>query len=174
MVILLIKQSLGLSNPFEDFTGNVTRITSILYSMQSDVKAANFKKVNEKGEAIKRIVGLPIASNSQCLIKLIEKKHAKIAALPHSGERIQLETMERDMNKALHFFIDYVLGVIAIAQQLSKQQEKQSNPLLLTKIRDALHFAEKMRARCHIQVQAYKKAPRTIAAPVARVYRKAA
>lgn len=168
MVIDLIKQTLGLSNPFEDFTSNITRITSILYSMQSDVKAANFKKVKEKGEAIKRIVGLPIASNSQCLIKLIEKKHAKIVALPHSGERIQLETMERDMGKALHFFIGYVLEVTAIAHELSKHVQKQGNPLLLTKIRDALHFAEKMRARCHIQVQAYKRAPRTVAPSVVK------
>ncbi|MEK6920777.1 MAG: hypothetical protein AABX82_02750 [Nanoarchaeota archaeon] len=161
MVIQFIKQTLGLSNPFEDFTSNVTRTTSILYGMQSDAKAVHFKRVKEKGEAIKRIVGLPIASNNQCLIKLIEKKHAKIAALPHSGERIQLETMERDMSKALHFFIEYVLEVTAIARELDKHQQKQSNPLLLTKIRNALHFAEKMRARCHIQVQAYKKAPRT-------------
>src|SRR3989338_4784035 len=127
MVIHLIKQTLGLSSPFEDFTSNITRITSILYSMQSDANAANFKIIKEKGEAIKRIIGLPIASNSQCLIKLIEKKHAKIASLPHSGERIQLETMERDMSKALHFFIGYVLEVTAIAQELSKHVQKQSN-----------------------------------------------
>ena len=142
--------------------------------MQSDANAANFKIIKEKGEAIKRIIGLPIASNSQCLIKLIEKKHAKIASLPHSGERIQLETMERDMSKALHFFIGYVLEVTAIAQELSKHVQKQSNPLLLTKIRDSLHFAEKMRARCHIQVQAYKKAPRTVAPSVARIHKRAA
>jgi hypothetical protein len=161
MVIHIIKQTLGISSPFEDFTSNITRITSILYSMQSDVKAAQFKAVHEKAEAIKRLIGLPVASNSQCLIKLIQKKHTKIAALPHSGERIQLETMERDMGKALHFFIGYVLEVTAIAHELDKQHQKQSNSLLLAKIRDALHFAEKMRARCHIQVQAYKKAPRT-------------
>ncbi len=74
MVIQLFKQVLGISNPYYDFTANITRISAILSSMEDNAKAANYGVVKEKTEAIKRMIGIPVASNSQCLIRLMQKK----------------------------------------------------------------------------------------------------
>ncbi len=163
MVINFIKQTLGISNPFSDFTSNITRIASILYSMQADANVANFRAVKEKIEAIKRMMGLPVTSNSQCLIKLSGKKGREIVKLPHSGKRVQLETMERDMRKALHFLINDVVRIDAMTNELQKHRQKQGNAVMATNIKDALHFAEKMRARSHIQVKAYNTAHKRVA-----------
>lgn len=162
MVINLIKQIMGISDPFHDFTGNITRVASILYTMQHDAKAANFNTVQEKSEAIKRLIGIPVASNSQCLLKLSQKKHTAMIALPHSGEKMQLETMQRDMRQALHYMVREILSISGMAQHLARQNYKQSYPELNARITYAQHFAEKMRARSHIQLQAYKKAPKKI------------
>ncbi|MBI5073034.1 hypothetical protein HZA99_04405 [Candidatus Woesearchaeota archaeon] len=160
MVIHFIKQIFGVSDPFHDFTSNITRVASILYTMQSDAKHANFKTIEEKADALKRLVGVPVASNSQCLLKLAQKKHAVMAALPHSGEKMQLETMQRDMHQALHYLVREILHIFGMSQHLAKQNHKQPYAELNERITYAQHFAEKMRARSHIQLQAYRKAPK--------------
>ena len=162
MVIHFIKQILGVSNPYQDFTANMTRVASILYTMQHDAKSAKFQNVVEKAEALKRIIGLPVASNSQCLLKLAQEKHAAMAHLPHSGEKMQLETMEQDMHKALHHFIKEILHISGMTQHLIKQNHEHPVAELSSRITYAQHFAEKMRARSHIQMQAYAKAPRKV------------
>ncbi len=164
MVINLIKQIFGISDPFADFASNITRVASILYTMQYDAKAANFRSVEEKADAIKRMIGVPVASNSQCLLKLAQKKHAAMTVLPHSGEKMQIETMQRDMHQALHHMVREILHISGMAQHLAKQNSKKPYSELNERITYAQHFAEKMRARSHIQLQAYRKAPKKMVA----------
>ncbi len=158
MVIHLIKQVFGISNPFHDFTANITRISAILSSMEDNTKAANYAAVKEKNDAIKRMIGIPVASNSQCLIHLMQKKTDKIHALHQSGEKTQLQTMEKDMHHALRYLINYIVQIGTISQELSRQSQKQSSPVLVQHINHARHYVVKMKARCHIEMKAYDAA----------------
>ncbi len=158
MVIELFKQVLGISNPYCDFTANITRISAILSSMEDNAKAANYAAVKEKTEAMKRMIGVPVASNSQCLIRLMQKKAEKLHTLPSSGERTQLQTMEKDMHHALKELIHYVVKIGAISEELAKQTKKQRNSMLEQQINYARHYVIKMKARCHIEMKAYDAA----------------
>lgn len=158
MVIHLFKQVLGISNPFHDFTANITRISAILSSMEDNAKAANYNTVKEKTDAIKRMIGIPIASNSQCLIRLMQKKADKLHALHQSGEKTQLQTMEKDMHHALQQLIHYIVQIGNVSSELAKQTEKQRNSMLEQHINHARHYVIKMKARCHIEMKAYDAA----------------
>lgn len=158
MVIQLFKQVLGISNPYADFTANITRISAILSSIEDNAKAANYTAVKEKTDAMKRMIGIPVASNSQCLIRLMQKKAEKLHTLSQSGERAQLETMEKDMHHALKELIHYVVKIRAISEELVKQAQKHRNSMLEQHINHARHYVIKMKARCHIEVKAYDAA----------------
>lgn len=155
MVIHLFKQVLGISDPFYDFTANITRISAILSSMEDNAKAANYKEVKEKTDAIKRMIGIPIAGNSQCLIRLMQKKADKLHSLPQSGEKTQLHTMEKDMHHALRYLINYIVQIGTISQELAQQSQKHANPTVTQDINHARHYVIKMKARCHIEMKAY-------------------
>ena len=160
MVIHLIQQVLGISNPYHDFTSNITRISAILSSMEDNAKAANYAAVKEKIDAIKRMIGIPVASNSQCLIHLMQKKTDKLHALHQSGEKTQLQTMEKDMRHALQYLINYIVQIGTVSQELSRQSQKQRVPVLEQHINHARHYVIKMKARCHIEMKAYDTAKR--------------
>ena len=130
MVIHLMQQVLGISNPFHDFTSNITRISAILSSMEDNAKAANYSTVKEKTDALKRMIGIPVASNSQCLIRLMQKKTGKIHALHQSGEKTQLQTMEKDMHHALQYLINYIVQIGTVSQELARQNHKERSPML--------------------------------------------
>ena len=158
MVIHLIQQIIGISNPFHDFTSNITRISAILSSMEDNARVANYKAVKEKTDAVKRMMGIPVASNSQCLIHLMQKKTDKIHALRQSGEKTQLQTMEKDMRHALQYLINYIIQIGTVSQELSRESQKQSSPVLAQHINHARHYVIKMKARCHIEMKAYDAA----------------
>ncbi len=174
MVIQLIQQVLGISNPYHDFTSNITRISAILSSMEDNAKAANYAAVKEKTDAIKRMIGIPVASNSQCLIRLMQKKTDKLHALHQSGEKTQLQTMEKDMHHALQQLIHYIVEIGTIAQELAKQPKKQRNAMLEQDINHARHYVIKMKARCHIEMKAYDAAKKQKPQVHQVVHRKAA
>lgn len=152
MVITFIKRLLGTSDPFDDFAAQCTRLHSIAATVTTAVKNKNYNAAAGRVAAMKRIIGLPVSHNPQCLIKLYQKKREKLQSVHDSNEKKEIVALEEEIIHGIRGIAQHCSAVGAAAEHLknNKTAQKTAAPDVLIKHADAVErYCHKIRARAH-------------------------
>jgi translation initiation factor 2 beta subunit (eIF-2beta)/eIF-5 len=145
---------LFVSNPFVESIAKAKRLRILLIKMEHDAEHNRHKDILEKANALKRIIGVPHASNEHCLLKLLHKKMQKAAQLPESDAKNHLK---HTINEEMHLVKMLIHSIVS----LSTIKENKQLYFHVQKMRD---IAQKLLARmihdlkmCEYIEQALKK-----------------
>jgi len=133
------------SDPFVEAIAKAKRMRILVLKMEHDVSSKKHKDFVEKISALKRVIGVPHASNSHCFLKLLHKKQQKVVELPESDGKNHLK---HTLNEEMHLvkMLIHTLGTVSIIKE-----QKEMN-LHMQKLHDVV---EKLRARTNHDLKMY-------------------
>ncbi len=152
MVISFIKRLFGKSDPFDDFAAQCTRLSSIAATVTQAVKSKKYSEAASRVSAMKRIIGLPISSNNQCLINLYQRKQALLQSPIQGKEKEEIAALEKETLHGIRGIAQHCGAVGGAAEHLknNKAAQKTAAPSVLIKHAEAVEaYCYKIRARAH-------------------------
>lgn len=133
------------TDPFIEAIAKAKRTRILLIKMEHDVSSKKHMDFTEKANALKRLIGVPHASNPHCFLKLLHKKLEKVAALPECDGKNHLKHTIHEEFHLVKMLI-HSLGVIG---SIKDNKDKYNH------MQKMLHITEKLRARLSHDIKMY-------------------
>jgi len=143
------------SDPFVESIAKAKRMRILVIRMEQDVGSKKHKDFVEKANALKRVIGVPHASNSHCFLKLLHKKQQKVAEFPECDGKNHLK---HTMDEELHL-IKMLIHAIGTAGLIKEPREMNHH---MQKMHD---IVEKLRARTNHDLKIYHYVLQTVKKP---------
>ncbi len=135
-------QFLFSTDPFVEAIAKVQRMRVLVIRLEYDLQ--HNKGVKDRISALKRVIGIPHASNNHCFLKLTHKKQQKVALLPECDGKNHLK---HTLSEELH-----LVKMLIHALGISVKDKRE----LFYKFKKMRDIVEKLRARVNHDRKMYQ------------------